>query len=83
MEVTAKVQLLGKIAKPWTDKDGKDHTSYKGHIGQNQLSIVETINLTREQFTQLEAGKSYTLTADYGVGKNGAYLRINSFMEIK
>lgn len=83
MELTAKVQLLGKVAQPWTDKDGIQHMSYKGHIGQNQMSIVETIRLSKEQFEQVEAGKSYTITADYGIGKNGSYLRINTFTEYK
>lgn len=83
MEVTAKVQLLGKVAQPWTDKDGNEHTSYKGHIAQNNFSIVETIKLSKEQYKHAVAGRSYTLTADYGSGKNGAYLRITSFTEVK
>ena len=82
MEVTAKVQLLGKIAQPWT-KDGIEHTSYKGHIAQNNFSIVETIKLSKEQFDSIEAGKAYTITADYGTGRNGGFLRINTFTEIK
>lgn len=83
MEVTAKVQLLGKVAQPWTDKDKNAHMSYKGHIAQNNFSIVETLRLSKEQFDSIEAGKAYTITADYGTGKNGGFLRINSFIEIK
>ena len=83
MELTGKIQLLGKVAQPWTDKDGIQRMSYKGHIAQNQMTIVETIRLSKEQYEQVEAGKTYTITADYGIGKNGSYLRIISFTEIK
>lgn len=76
------VQLLGKVATPWTDKEGNPHMSYKGHIGQRNLEIVESIKLTKEQYESVQAGKSYELLTEYGISKNGAgYLRITNITE--
>ena len=76
MKVTAMVHILAKLAKPWKDSEGKEHTSYSANIMQDGGTIIDTLRLTQEQFEGIEANKPYTIEADFGTGKNGAYLRI-------
>lgn len=83
MRVHASVTLIGKVAKPWKDSEGVERVSYSCHIMQNEGEIVETIRITQAQYNVLIAGKPYLITADYGVGKNGGYLRIVNIEETK
>lgn len=76
MRVKAEVQALGKVSKPYVDREGKDRLSYAANIMQNNGEIIDTIRLNQEQFNTITAGKVYTITADYGTGSNGGYLRI-------
>lgn len=83
MRVYANVNLLGKVAKPWKDKDGNERVSYTANVMQENGQIIDTIRLTKEQYNTLLAGKIYTVTADYGTGNNGGYLRIVDISEAK
>lgn len=83
MEVKANIQVLAKMLKPWSDANNIEHIAYKANIAQNNFAIVESIRLSQEQYQKIEAGKSYILTAEYGTGKNGGYLRILDFTENK
>ena len=76
MKVTALVQVLGKVQKPWKDSEGNERISYSANIMQDNGTIIDTIRLSKEQFECVEANKPYTLEADFGTGKNGGYMRI-------
>ncbi|MSS36922.1 hypothetical protein [Clostridium porci] len=76
MQVTAKVLLLGKVQKLWKDANGNSHTAFVGNIVQNNGEIIDTLRLTQEQYNMLEVNQSYIVNADFGVGKNGGYLRV-------
>lgn len=83
MKVTALVQILGKVQKPWKDSDGNERISYSVNIMQDNGTIIDIIRLSKEQFECVEANKPYTLEADFGTGKNGAYLRITDIHPAK
>lgn len=83
MRVTATVQVIGKVAKTWKDKDGVEHLSYSANIMQNNGEIIDTIRMSKEVFESTVAGKAYTATFDYGTGSNGGFLRLTGFTEIK
>lgn len=76
MKLNANIAIIGKVAKPWTDSNGTDHLSYSINIMQENGQIVDTLRVSKEQFEKVEAGKTYSLFAEYGTGKNGPYLRI-------
>lgn len=78
MRVKAYVTLLGKVAKPW-----KDRVLHYANVMQENGEIIDTVRLTQEQYNTLLAGKAYTITADYGTGNNGGYLRIVDIAETK
>ena len=81
MRVKAVATILGKVEKAWTDKDGVTHPSYSVNIMQENGQIVETLRLNAEQYRSVEANKVYTIFADYGTSKNGAYLKIIDIAE--
>lgn len=84
MRVTANVTVLGKVAKPWKDNEGNENISYSANIMQENGQIIDTLrSLTQEQFNNVVAGKTYTITADYRNGSNGGYLRIVNIVENK
>lgn len=72
----ATVQILGKVQKPWTDSTGNIRTSYSANIVQNNGEIIDTLRLTQDQYNTLEVNQTYSVNADFGIGKNGGYLRI-------
>lgn len=83
MRVNAVVQVLAKVSKPWKDESGNERLSYSANIMQNNGEIIDTLRLNAEQFAKIENGKMYNVCADYGTGRNGAYLRIVSITENK
>ncbi len=83
MKVTALVQILAKIQKPWKDSEGNERLSYSANIMQDNGTIIDTVRLTKEQFECIEANKPYIFEADFGTGKNGAYLRITNIQSAK
>lgn len=76
MRVTALVLLLGKVQKTWKDADGNPHITFAGNIVQNDGEIIDTLRLTKEQYDSLAVNQFYNINADFGVGKNGGYLRV-------
>lgn len=78
MRLEAYVQILAKMKKSWKDSQGVEHLSHTANVMQEQGEIIDTIRLTVEQFDMIEANKNYVVTADYGIGKNGGYLRLVS-----
>lgn len=76
MRVTAKVHVLAKVQKPWTDSNGVERLSNSINIMQEQGQVIDTLKLNQEQYNLVEANKSYTVIADYGSGKNGPFLRV-------
>lgn len=76
MRVEANVFVLAKISKPWKDSAGNVQTSYSANIMQDKGTIIDTIRLNQEQFSQIEPNQSYVITSDFGTGRNGAYLRV-------
>lgn len=76
MRVIAKVQMVGKVQKPWTDSNGVERSSYSANIMQENGQIIDTIRLNQEQYNMVEANKPYTIIADYSTGKNGTFLRV-------
>lgn len=84
MRVTANVHVLARVKKPWVDDAGNERQSYSANIMQSNGEIISTIRLTADQYAKIENGKSYTILADYGTGKNGAaYLKIVDINESK
>lgn len=77
MRVTAKIQVLAKIQKPWTDSNGVERLSNSINIMQDQGQVIDTLKLNQEQYNMIEANKPYTVVADLiSSGKNGSYLRV-------
>lgn len=83
MRLSAQVTILAKVTKPWKDKEGNERVSYSANIMQNNGEIIDSVRLTQEQYNTVVAGKPHTITADYGVGSNGGYLRIVNISENK
>lgn len=81
MRVTATVYVLGKVAMPWKDKQDMEHISYTANFMQNNGEIIDKLRLTQEQYNKVEAKKEYLVTADYGTGSNGGYLRLVDITE--
>lgn len=81
MRVSAHVQVLGKVTQTWKDKEGVERLSYTANIVQNNGEIIDKIRLNETQYNNIVVGKVYTLTADYGTGSNGNYLRILDIAE--
>ncbi len=81
MRVKALVTVLGKVEKTWVDKEGVTHPSFSVNIMQESGQIVESIRLNAEQYKLVEANKVYTIFADYGTSKNGAYLKVIDIAE--
>lgn len=79
MRVQAEVVVLGKVITPWTDAEGNERSSYSANIMQCNGEIVEKLRLSKTQYDGVVAGKSYIITADYGTGRNGGYLKITNF----
>mgnify|MGYP001154944514 CR=1 FL=1 len=55
MRVTALVQVLGKVQKPWKDSEGNERISYSANIMQEKGTIIDTIRLSKEQFECVDA----------------------------
>lgn len=83
MKVTANITVLAKIQRPWTDSTGTERTSYSANIMQNNGEIIDTLRLSLEQYNTIEANKQYLVNAEYGTGKNGAYLRLIDINPLK
>lgn len=83
MRITAQVNILAKVAKPWKDKEGNERVSYSANFMQENGQIIDSVRLTQEQYNVVVAGKPYTITDDYGVGTNGGYLRVINISENK
>lgn len=76
MRVNSIVHVLAKIQKPYIDSNGIERISYSANVMQNGGEIIDTIRLTLEQYQSIEPNKQFTITADYGTGKNGNFLRL-------
>lgn len=76
MRMTAKVHVLAKVQKPWTDSNGVERLSYIINIMQQNGEVIDTIRLNQEQYNLIEANKPYTIYADYGISKHGTFLRV-------
>ncbi len=72
----AKTHVLAKVQKPWTDSNGVERLSYSINIMQEQGQVIDTLRLNQDQYNMVEANKPYTIIADYGMGKNGSFLRV-------
>lgn len=83
MQVQAKILILAKVVKNWADDKGVAHKLYVINISQADGQIIDTLRLSEEQFDFVEAKKDYLVTADYGTGRNGAYLRIVDILPAK
>lgn len=83
MRLSAQVTILAKVAKPWKDKEGNERVSYSANFMQDNGQIIDSVRLTQEQYNVVVAGKNHTITADYGVGTNGGYLRVINISENK
>jgi len=79
MKLNGIISILGKVEKPWTDTSGAEHISYSLNIMQENGQIIDTLRVSKDQYNTVEAGKSYLFHAEYGVGKNGGYLRVLGF----
>lgn len=76
MRIIAKTHVLAKVQKPWTDSNGVERLSYSINIMQEQGQVIDTLRLNQDQYNMVEANKPYTIIADYGMGKNGSFLRV-------
>lgn len=76
MRILAKVHVLARTQKPWSDSNGVERLSYSINIMQEQGQIIDTLRLNQEQYNIVEANKPYTVIADYGTGRNGSFLRV-------
>lgn len=76
MRVTAKVHVLAKVQKPWTDSNGVERLSYGINIMQENGQVIDTLRLNQEQYGMVEANKPYSVIAELNSSKNGSYLRV-------
>lgn len=47
MRVIAKVHVLGKVSRPWKDRDGVNRVTNIANVSQNNGEIVDSIRLTQ------------------------------------
>ncbi len=83
MRVNSSIHVLAKIQKPWIDSNGVERMSYSANVMQNGGEIIDTIRLTLEQYQIIEPNKQFTITADYGTGKNGNFLKLVDIIPAK
>ena len=83
MRLIGNVQILAKLKNPWVDSNGIEKISYSANILQNNGEVIDTIKLSLEQFNSIEPNKPYQITADFGTGRNGGYLRIIDITPVK
>lgn len=82
MRVKAIVHVLGKYTNSWKDKEtNAERVSHIANIMQENGTIIDTLRLNVDQYNVVEAGKIYTISADYAKGQNGAYLNIIDITE--
>lgn len=73
---TVKVTIIGKLINKWSDKEGNEHSSPILNYQQNNGQHIGQLRVAEELFAQVEAGKEYLFDGEYGVGKNGGYIRV-------
>lgn len=83
MRINAKVYVLAKLAKPWIDSNGHQQTSYSVNISQNDGEIIDTLRIPEACFALVQPNSYCEIVADYGIGKNGGYLRVLNISEAK
>ncbi len=76
MNILIKFIVLGKVDKTWTDEKGEVHNYKMLNYQQDNGQIVGQLRVPEEVANSVEAGKEYILEANYGVGKNGGYIRV-------
>jgi hypothetical protein len=76
MNILIKVFVLGKVVKTWTDSNGVEHMLFMLNYQQDNGQLVGQLRVPEEVANSVEAGKEYFLEANYGVGKNGGYIRV-------
>lgn len=82
MRVKAIFHVLGKYTNSWKDKEtNAERVSYIVNIMQENGTIIDKLRLNADQYNVVEAGKIYTLSADYEKGQNGAYMSIIDITE--
>jgi hypothetical protein len=85
MRLIGTIQVLAKLKTPWIDSNGIEKVSYSANILQNNGEVIDTIRLSLEQFNSIDPNNKqpYQITADFGNGKHGGYLRIIDITPIK
>ena len=71
-----KATIIGKVINKWTDKEGTEHSSSILNYQQNNGQHIGQLRVAEELFAQVEIGKEYFFDGEYGVGKNGGYIRV-------
>lgn len=81
MDISSKVQAIGKGKNSWKNKDGQIVESLYGNFSQNNGALVDTLRFTPAQFETWQTGATYIVRATLAKSRsNGLYLQILDIM---
>lgn len=76
MQITAKVQAIGKRKNSWKNAEGQTIESLIGNYSQEDGSIIDELRLQANQFEAWEAGRTYVVRGNLLKGRSGLYLQV-------
>ncbi|MBQ9699176.1 MAG: hypothetical protein IJV71_00995 [Lachnospiraceae bacterium] len=76
MIIQIKITVVGKVTDTWKGDDGTERPSYKVNYIQDNGIIIGQLKVSEEIYNSIEAGKEYSLSGTYNIGKNGGYVCI-------
>lgn len=76
MQITAKLQAIGKRKSSWKNAEGQTIESLFGNYSQDGGSIVDELRLQEHQFETWEAGRTYVVRGNLLKGRSGLYLQV-------
>lgn len=76
LRIFVNVGIIGKLEKPYTDKQGNPQTSYSVNYEQDNGLVTGNLKVTKEIYPLLERGKNYLLDAEYVETKYGTYIKV-------
>lgn len=76
LRILLNIGIIGKLEKPYTDKQGNSQTSYSVNYEQDNGLVTGNLKVAKEIYPLLERGKSYLLDAEYVETKYGTYIKV-------
>lgn len=76
MQISAKVQAIGKRKNSWKNAEGQMIDSLFGNFSQDNGAIIDELRLQENQFEAWETGRTYTVRGNLLKGRSGLYLQV-------